>query len=94
MKKIALFLDLTQNEVIEKALSLLEQNIITQIKESSNKTAPNSSNDPIQNILDIISRKICEIDSNHKKIQEILYSGPETIDDIITSNWITGLGIE
>lgn len=94
LKKIALFLDLTQNEVIERALSLLEQNIVSKIKEFSSKNPSDTSKETIKNTLDIISQKVCEMDKNHKKIQDILYSGPESIDDIITTSWITGLDLE
>ena len=93
LKKIAFFLDITQNDVIERALELLEQNVIKQVNKSSNKTN-NASRTQIENVLNDISEKVCQADPEHKKVQDVIYSGPKSIDDVIISSWNVGLDLE
>jgi len=92
LKKLASLLDVSQGEVIKQALAMLEEKILTGKLESrqSNPTARLDKKD-IGRILAEATRKIWAINPEIKRIQEKLYSGPETIDDFIINDWNSGL---
>ncbi|MHA1673673.1 MAG: hypothetical protein ACTSYI_08590 [Promethearchaeota archaeon] len=99
IKKLGALLDITQGEVIERALKLLEVEVINKsslngniyhVIEEGNQIGKDDPID-IQKILDDASRKVYAMDPDHKRIQEKLQKGNLTIDDIIASEWISGL---
>ncbi len=96
IKKLGALLDITQGEVIERALKLLEVEVINKssLNGDVNHTIEEGEEEDtidIQKILDDASRKVCAKDPVHKKNQEKMYKGNLTIDDVITSEWISGL---
>ncbi len=104
LKKIGALLDITQGEVIERAVDLLEKDLITQthpskaqsLKNTKKKEKKEKKEDKIdiQKILADASEFVCQNDPEHKRIQESLSKGSITIDDVIISNWDTGLDVD
>jgi hypothetical protein len=93
LKKIGVLLDLSQQEVIERAVRLLEQEILSNSNQMPHEKKQNDELD-INQILENASLEVCAKDPEHKKVQETLKKGPITIDDIISSNWVSGLDFE
>ena len=93
IKKLGAILDITQGEVIERALKLLEVEVINKSSTigADNHAIEEKDSIDIQQILDDASRKVYAMDPDHKRIQEKLQKGNLTIDDVIASEWISGL---
>ncbi len=92
LKKIASILDISQGEVIERALGMFEKSILSQL--SGNKASLKKFVDSkidVSKILEAARKKVWGQDPEVKAIQEKLQTGPETIDDFIISNWDSGL---
>jgi predicted transcriptional regulator len=92
LKKLASLLDVSQGEVIKQALAILEEKIITGKREprESNPLARIDKKE-IGRILQDATRKVWGANPEIKRIQEKLFSGPETIDDFIINDWDSGL---
>lgn len=92
LKKIASILDISQGEVIERALSMFEKSILSQLSENklSTKKITNTKID-INKILEDARKKVWAQDPEVKAIQEKVQTGPETIDDFIITQWDSGL---
>jgi predicted transcriptional regulator len=88
IKKLAVILDLSQGEVINKAIQELEKKILTQ-KKADLISIDNGSS--IESLLNQATLQVYESDPEFRDIQEKLFSGPETIDDFIIKNWNSGL---
>ena len=93
LKKLSALLDITQAEVIKRALSAYEKEILKNKDTSIHEKAINNEKSKI--MVEEILKKATEIiwkqDPKRKAIQEKLYKGPETIDDFILNNWDSGL---
>ncbi len=92
LKKLASLLDISQGEVIKQALTLMEDKIITGRQQfpSTGSPTPMAKNE-IAKILEDATKKVWETKPEIKRIQEKLFSGPETIDDFIINEWDAGL---
>ena len=93
LKKLSAVLDITQVEVIKRALFVYEKEIFKN-KDTSNqeKTINNEkSKIMVEEILKKATEIIWKQDPIRKAIQEKLHKGPETIDDFILNDWDSGL---
>jgi len=93
LKKLSAVLDITQAEVIKRALFVYEKEIFKN-KDTTNqeKTINNEkSKIMVEEILKKATEIIWKQDPIRKAIQEKLYKGPETIDDFILNDWDSGL---
>jgi hypothetical protein len=90
IKKLAAWLDISQGEVIKRAIAEYEKIII-------NKDIPGTSNASIKKEIDKILQAATDAvwkdDIKTKEIQEKLKKGPSSIDEIILNNWDFGLEI-
>jgi ribosomal protein L10 len=93
LKKIGVLLDLSQNAVIERAVDLLEKNIMANNNSIPEKRSA-STKKTVDEILEQASAIVCAQDPEHKKIQESLSQGAITIDDVIVNSWNSGLDLE
>ena len=89
IKKLAALLDVTQGEVVEKAILAFEKTIISSSRD--NLPTREDSKAEVQQILDDATIKVWKDDPERKRVQLALMKGPETIDDYIIRNWKTGL---
>jgi len=80
IKKLAAWLDISQSEVIKKAITEYEKNFIFNKGE-------------VEKILQAATDKIWAVDPKSKEIQLKLLQGSETIDDFIANNWDSGLDL-
>jgi len=92
VKRLASILDVSQGEVIERAVDMFENSVLSQL---SQKKAMEKNSSPgkrdINKILEDATQKVWDRDPEVKALQEKLQSGPETIDDFILTNWNSGL---
>ncbi len=91
IKKLAAWLDISQGEVIRRAIAEYEKIII------SKDIYPNTSNisikKEIDSILQAATDAVWEDDIKTREIQEKLKKGPSSIDEVILNNWDFGLEI-
>jgi ribosomal protein L10 len=93
IKKLSSLLDISQGEVIERALNIFEKEILKQFNEKKELLGKSTSAEKldVKSILEEASKKVWAQDPKRKAIQEKLQTGPETIDDFIITNWDSGL---
>ncbi|MHA1719483.1 MAG: ribbon-helix-helix domain-containing protein [Promethearchaeota archaeon] len=107
IKKLSALLDIPQSAVIEKAITNFEKELIsnknlpkTNAENDSNDKMNNFSKidniDSIENIdvskiLEEATKKIWKKFPELEKKQKMLQKGPQTIDDFLINDWITGL---
>ena len=91
IKKLAAWLDISQGEVIRRAIAEYEKIIINK------DIYPNTSNVSIKKEIDTILQAatdaVWEDDIKTREIQEKLKKGPSSIDEAILNNWDFGLEI-
>ena len=88
VKKLASILDVSQGEVIERAVNMFENSILSQFgKNKALEADLTTEKIDINKILEDATQKIWARDPEVKAIQEKLQTGPETIDDFIITNW-------
>lgn len=81
-------MDISQGEVIERALNEFEKSIVVLVNEGKSTTNKNIYSDfDIKTILEEARKEVWAKDPECKAIQEKLQTGPETIDDFILNNW-------
>jgi len=89
IKKLAAWLDISQGEVIRRAIAEYEKAIINK------DVYPNTSKDKIKKeiatILQAATDAVWEDDIKTREIQEKLKKGPSSIDEVILNNWDFGL---
>ncbi len=93
LKKLSAWLDITQSEVIRRALAVYEREIF-QTKEEPIKDKEDKNDQSIvliKNVLRNATETIWKKDPERKAIQQKLSSGIETIDDYILNHWKSGL---
>jgi len=93
LKKLSAWLDITQSEVIRRALTLFEKKIL---QENQNSVKPNlkikdTQKSEIKKMLEDATKIIWKLDPNRKIIQQKLFVETDTLDEIILNNWKTGL---
>lgn len=91
IKKLAAWLDISQGEVIKRAIAEYEKFIVNNnIHLTSNKE---NIVDEIEKILKTATDSVWKKDKKTREIQEKLKKGNETIDDMILNNWESGLNL-
>ena len=93
LKKLSAILDITQAEVIKRALSIYEKEIFKN-KEGNDLEKSNVNdliNFKVQEVMKQATQTIWKQDPDRKIIQQKLSEGPETIDDFILNDWESGL---
>ncbi len=91
LRKLSAWLDITQAEVIKRALSLYEKGIIQNMQTSKKQNYNKKSESDIEKILKDATKVIWENDPERRTLQRKLSAGPEMIDDFILDNWYSGL---
>lgn len=91
LRKLSAWLDITQAEVIKRALSLYEREIIQNMQTSKKQNYNKKSESDIEKILKDATKVIWENDPERRTLQRKLSAGPEIIDDFILDSWYTGL---
>ncbi|MHA1489555.1 MAG: ribbon-helix-helix protein, CopG family [Promethearchaeota archaeon] len=93
LKKLSAWLDITQSEVIRRALALFEEEILQDkaLSVKSDLKQKNSIKSDISRVLKEATDIIWKMDPKRKSIQQKLTAGSETIDEILLNNWNTGL---
>ena len=89
IKKLAAWLDISQGEVIRRAIAEYEKAIIN--KEVYPNTSKDNIKKEITTILQEATDAVWEDDTKTREIQEKLKKGPSSIDDVILNNWDFGL---
>lgn len=93
LKKLSAWLDITQAEVIKRALGIFEKELL------KNKGGNTKENNSLNNVSTITVKKVLKdatkivwkMDPERKDIQQKLSSGTDTIDNFILNNWESGL---
>ncbi|MBY8985244.1 MAG: CopG family transcriptional regulator [Candidatus Lokiarchaeota archaeon] len=91
IKKLAAWLDISQGEVIKRAIAEFEKSVIDK-NVYPNIIKKNAKNE-IDTILQAATDAVWEDDGKTREIQEKLKKGPSTIDEFILNNWDSGLEI-
>ena len=92
LKKLASLLDISQGEVINRAISAFEKLILSQMTENKPlMKEPQKTEMDVKRILREATQKVWAQDPERKALQKKLQEGPETIDDFIITNWDSGL---
>jgi len=93
LKKLSAWLDITQSEVIKRALALFEKDILQekQISVNTNLNIKDTQKLDIEKRLKEATKIIWKLDPNRKIIQQKLFVGTNTLDEILLDNWKTGL---
>lgn len=89
IKKLAAWLNLSQSEIIKRAIAEYEKSVISKIRSQENNK--NAIENEIEKILQTATDLIWTEDPKSKEIQLKLQQGSETIDDFIANNWDFGL---
>jgi predicted transcriptional regulator len=89
IKKIAAWLDISQGEVVRRAIKAYEDLIFTRKHAAPEDVLARA--DPIELLFQEATEKVWASDPKSKAIQQMLAEGPETIDDFILDNWDSGL---
>lgn len=93
LKKVAAILDITQSEVIERALDIYEKTLKEKIISRGNIPKENEK-DEVQKILKNATKLIWQQDPERKILQKKLKKGSDTIDDYILNSWVSDLNNE
>lgn len=80
IKKLATYLDTTQNKIVEKAIELLEKEILT-------KSRKVTTNKKIKKILEDARLKIEKEDPEWAKISKIIKKASTDIDEFRSERW-------
>lgn len=88
IRKISVLLEISQGEVIHRAIKEFEDKIIS---ERQGREKNSNEQDKIEKILREATEKAYASDPEFKDMQEELFAGPETIDDFIIDEWDSGL---
>lgn len=91
LKKLAIILDISQGEVIKRAVTTFEKSVLSQFNEKKGLEKESAEDINIKKILEEATQKVYASDPELKAIHEKLQAGPETIDDFIISHWDSGL---
>ena len=93
LKKLSAWLDISQSEVIKRALTLFEKDILQekQFPVNANLKTKDTKRSDIEKILKEATKIIWELDPNRKILQQKLFVGTDTLDEILLNNWKTGL---
>ncbi len=89
IKKLSALMDIPQSAVIEKAIAILEKEMI--FNKNPNKNITKNDNIDVSKILEEATQKIWKKYPEREKNQKILQKGSQTIDDFLLNDWITGL---
>lgn len=89
IKKLAAWLDISQGEVIRRAIAEFEKSVIN--KNVYPNTSKGKFKKEIDTILQAATDAVWEDDIKTREIQEKLKKGPSTIDEVILNNWDSGL---
>ena len=89
IKKLAAWLDISQGEVIRRAIAEFEKSVIT--KNVYQNTSKEKFKKEIDTILQAATDAVWEDDIKTREIQEKLKKGPSTINEVILNNWDSGL---
>jgi hypothetical protein len=90
IKKLAVWLDISQGEVIKRAIKAYEKSMINAGKDGSeNDEAEKDAY--VQKVLDETSERVLSADPEMRETHQLLQEGSETIDDFIIRQWRTGL---
>ena len=89
IKRLAAWLDISQGEVIKRAIKEYEKIVISN-KNNHYNNVKNAKTD-IQKLFQKATEAIWAEDPETKRIQQKLIQGPESIDDFIINNWDSGL---
>ncbi len=93
LKKLSAWLDITQAEVIKRALGTFEKELL---KNKGGNTKENNflnktSAITVKKVLKDATKIVWKMDPERKAIQQKLSSGTDTIDNYILNNWESGL---
>jgi len=93
LKKLSTLLDITQSEVIKRALTLFEKGILREkpISVNANLNIKDAQKSDIKKILKEATKIIWKLDPNRKIIQQKLFVGSDTLDEVFLNDWKTGL---
>ena len=91
IKKLAAWQDISQGEVIKRAIAEYENTILNNEKRLKKEKA--DSEKDIQQILQEATDAIWAQDPETKQIQQKLKKEPNSIDEFILNNWDYGLGL-
>jgi predicted transcriptional regulator len=91
IKKLAAWLDISQGEVIRRAIAEFEKSVIN--KNVYSNTSKEKLKNEIDTLLQAATDAVWEDDIKTREIQEKLKKGPSTIDEVILNNWDSGLEI-
>ncbi len=89
IKKLAAWLDISQGEVVKRAISEYERKVLQ--SNGSEDTKVKNKDNEVDTILQKATNIIWAEDPKTKEIQQKLLQGSETIDDFIANNWDSGL---
>ncbi|MBN2151950.1 MAG: hypothetical protein JW839_10915 [Candidatus Lokiarchaeota archaeon] len=89
IKKIAAFLDVSQGEVVEKAITVFENTLISSA--NVGLMSNNASKTRVQKIMEQATKDVWKDDPERERVQRALMQGSGTIDDVIISDWRTGI---
>ncbi len=84
IKKLAAFLDVSQGEVVEKAITIFENTVITSA--NVGLTGKNASKTHVQKIMEQATKDVWKEDPERERVQRALMESPGTIDDVIISD--------
>lgn len=93
IKKLSALLDVSQGEIIEKAIEEYEHVVFSKIKQTTRNDKNATKNPPndVKDVLEAATRDVWASDPETKAIQQKLLSTPGTIDDFILDSWDSGL---
>ncbi len=93
LKKLSAWLDITQSEVIKRALTLFEKDILQEkrIPINANLKIKDAQKSDIEKILKEATKIIWKLDPNRKIIQQKLFVRTDTLDEMLLNNWKTRL---
>ncbi len=90
IKKLAVWLDISQGEVIKRAIKAYEKSIINS-GTNGTENGENANAAYVQKMLDETSERVLRADPEMRETHRILEQGSETIDDFIIKRWRGGL---
>lgn len=90
IKKLAAWLDISQGEVIRRAIAEYEKSVIKNVYPNTSKEKIKKE---IEEVLQAATDAVWEDDIKTQEIQRKLKKGPSTIDEFILNNWDSGLEI-
>jgi predicted transcriptional regulator len=91
IKKLAAWLDLTQGEVIGKAIEAYEKVAFQAGQNEQDEDESKLKEAKVRRILKQATEREWQSDPEARELQQRLMSGPETIDDFVIKKWRSGL---